>query len=124
LNLQGRTRRTDSGKRPKCIKGKLLNVAAVTVRLNVANEVRVFIAKGICIGQRTKAKDYYDLYMLAKHFKEGPKSLAESLGAHMENGLLKEALANIDRYFESTAALGPTHTRVSLRSPGKTRMQS
>ena len=34
-----------------------------------------------------KAKDYYDLYMLAKHFKKGPESLAESLKPHEENGL-------------------------------------
>jgi hypothetical protein len=76
------------------VRGRLPNGAELTVRVNIANEIAIFIMKGICIGQRTKAKDYYDLYMLAKHFKEGPKSLAESLVPHKENGLLKEALAN------------------------------
>jgi hypothetical protein len=89
------------------VKGRLLNGAELTVRVNIANEVAVFIMKGICIGQRTKAKDYYDLYMLAKYFKDGPKSLAESLTPHKENGLLKEALGNIHRYFDSPNGLGP-----------------
>ncbi len=94
-----------------------MNGAELTVRVNIANEIAVFIMKGICIGQRTKAKDYYDLYMLAKHFKEGPKSLAESLAPHKENGLLKEALANIHRYFDSPNGLGPTLVAQFLGEP-------
>lgn len=34
--------------------------------------------------------------------------MAESLVPHKENGLLKEALANIHRYFDSPNGLGPT----------------
>jgi hypothetical protein len=93
---------------PEDLKGRLLNGAELTVRVNVANEVAVFTMKGICLGQRTKAKDYYDLYMLAKHFKKGPESLAESLRPHEENGLVKEAIANIRRYFDAPNGLGPT----------------
>jgi hypothetical protein len=78
------------------VKGRLLNRAELTVCVSIANEIAVFIMKGICIGQRTKAK--YDLYMLAKHFKEGAKYLPESLMPHQKNGLLKEALASIHRY--------------------------
>jgi hypothetical protein len=90
------------------VRGRLPNGAELTVRVNIANEIAIFIMKGICIGQRTKAKDYYDLYMLTKHFKEGPKSLAASLFPHKKNGLLKEALANTHRYFDSPDGLGPT----------------
>ena len=43
------------------IPGKLPNRAELQVRINVANEVAIFAMKGIAIGQRTKAKDYYDL---------------------------------------------------------------
>jgi hypothetical protein len=32
--------------------------AELTVRVSVANEVAVFSMKGICLGQRTKAKDH------------------------------------------------------------------
>jgi hypothetical protein len=99
------------------VKGRLLSGAELTVRVNIANEIAVFIMKGICIGQRTKAKDYYDLYMLAKHFKEGPKSLAQSLVPHKGNGLLKEALGNIHRYFDSPNGLGPTLVAEFLGEP-------
>jgi hypothetical protein len=90
------------------IAGRLPNGATVKVRANIANEVAVFVMKGICIAQRTKAKDYYDLYMLAKHFKSGPKSIAESLAPHIQNGLVKEALVNVRRYFNAPDGHGPT----------------
>lgn len=45
---------------------RFLSGVELRVRVNVADEVAVFAMKGIAIGQRTKAKDYYDLYMLAK----------------------------------------------------------
>lgn len=90
------------------IEGHLPNGARVKVPANIANEVAIFVMKGICLGQRTKAKDYYDLYMLAKHFKSGPKSIAESLAPHLQNGLVKEALANVRQYFNSPVSLGPT----------------
>jgi hypothetical protein len=102
------------------VKGQLLNGAELTVRVNIANEIAIFIMKGICTGQRTKAKDYYDLYMLAKHFKEGPKSLAESLVPHKDNGLLKEALANIHRYLICQTAWVRLWSRSFWASRGET----
>lgn len=90
------------------IAGRLLNGASVRVRVNIANEVAVFVMKGICTGQRTKAKDFYDLYMVAKLFKSGPKSLADSLVPHKGNGLVKEAMENVARYFDAADGLGPT----------------
>ena len=61
------------------ISGQLPNRARVTVRLKIANEVAVLVMKGITMGQRTKPKDFYDLYMLVKYFKKGPRSIAGSL---------------------------------------------
>lgn len=61
------------------ISGQLPNRARVTVRLKIANEVAVYVMKGITMGQRTKPKDFYDLYMLVKYFKDGPRSVAASL---------------------------------------------
>jgi predicted nucleotidyltransferase component of viral defense system len=90
------------------IPGKLPNGAELRVRINVANEVAIFAMKGITIGQRTKAKDYYDLFMLAKHFKGGPKWLAQSLIPFSKNKLVREAIENVREYFDSTKGLGPT----------------
>src|SRR6266567_646267 len=90
------------------IPGKLPNGAELRVRINVANEVAIFAMKGIALGQRTKAKDYYDLFMLAKHFKGGPKWLAQSLIPFSKNKLVREAIENVRKYFDSTKGLGPT----------------
>jgi len=43
------------------IQGKFPNGAEVRVSLFVANELAVFAMKGVAIGQRTKAKDFYDI---------------------------------------------------------------
>jgi hypothetical protein len=89
------------------ISGQLPNRARVTVRLKIANEVAVFVMKGITMGQRTKPKDFYDLYMLVKYFKNGPRSMAESLRPFLGNKLVGEAIANIRRHFERSESLGP-----------------
>jgi hypothetical protein len=39
------------------VKGRLLNGAELSARVNIANEFAVFTMKGICIGQRTKATE-------------------------------------------------------------------
>jgi hypothetical protein len=86
---------------------QLPNQAKVTLRLKVANEVAVFVMKGIAIGQRTKGKDFYDVYMLVKFFKQGPRSIEESLKPFVGNRLLREAVANIRHYFWAFDSLGP-----------------
>ncbi len=89
------------------ISGQLPNRARVTVRLKIANEVAVIAMKGITLGQRTKPKDFYDLYMLVKYFKSGPRSVARSLRPSLGNKLVGEAIANIRLYFERFDSLGP-----------------
>jgi hypothetical protein len=89
------------------ISGQLPNRARVTVRLKIANEVAVLVMKGITMGQRTKPKDFYDLFMLVKYFKDGPGSIAASLRPLLDNKLVGEAMANIRRYFERFDSLGP-----------------
>jgi len=46
--------------------------------------------------------------MLTKHFKGGPKSLAQSLIAFANNKLVREAIENVRKYFDSTKGLGST----------------
>jgi hypothetical protein len=89
------------------ISGQMPNRARVTVRLKIANEVAVFTMKGITTGQRTKPKDFYDLYMLVKYFKEGPRSIAESIKPFLANKLVREAIVHIRRYFERSDSVGP-----------------
>ena len=74
----------------------------------VANELAVFAMKGVAIGQRTKAKDYYDIYMVAKHLEGGPNSLGRRLGAFKGNKVIVEAAENVRKDFDSPKGLGPT----------------
>jgi hypothetical protein len=64
--------------------------------------------KGITIGQRNKPKDYYDMYMTAKHLQGGPKALGQRLAGFKDNKLIIEAMENVRRYFDSPKGLGPT----------------
>ena len=89
------------------ISGRLPNRAKITASIKVANEIAVFVMKGITLGQRTKAKDFYDLYMLIKYFKSGPQSIAESLRGVTGNALVKEAIRNIAQNFQEFESLGP-----------------
>jgi hypothetical protein len=108
--LAHKARGSDIAREQNCtqeISGQLPNRARVTVRLKIANEVAVLVMKGITMGQRTKPKDFYDLFMLVKYFKDGPGSIAASLSPLLDNKLVGEAMANIRRYFERFDSLGP-----------------
>lgn len=89
------------------VQGHLPNGAEVRVRVNFANEVAMFAMKGVTIAERTKAKDYYDLYMIARHLKGGPGALGRRLAQLNGNKVVIEAIANVRRYFDSPKGLGP-----------------
>jgi hypothetical protein len=90
------------------IQGRFPNGAEVRMSLCVANEVSVFAMKGVAIAQRTKAKDYYDLYMIAKHLEGGATALGKRLGEFKGNSVIREAAENVRKYFDSPNGLGPT----------------
>lgn len=92
----------------KEIRGRFPNGAEVRVILFVANELAVFAMKGVAMGQRTKAKDYYDIYMIAKHIDGGPAELGTRLRAFRGNKVMIEATENVRNYFDSPKGLGPT----------------
>jgi hypothetical protein len=90
------------------IQGTFPNGAEVRVTVCFANEIAMFAMKGVAISQRTKAKDYYDLYMLAKHLAGGPTALGQRLSAFRQNKVIVEAADNVRKYFDSPKGLGPT----------------
>ena len=84
------------------------NGAEVRVTVCFANEIAMFAMKGVTISQRAKAKDYYDLYMIAKHLEGGPAALGQRIGKFKENKVIVEAANNVRKYFDSPKGLGPT----------------
>ena len=90
------------------VQGRFPNGAEVRVSICFANEVSIFAMKGVTIGQRTKAKDYYDLYMIGKYLEGGPERLGGQLANLRTNKVILEAVENVRKYFDSPKGLGPT----------------
>ena len=59
------------------------------------------------LGERTSEKDAYDLYMLARYYKEGPESVLSELRKLGNHGLMREALRNIEDQFKDVKSIGP-----------------
>ncbi len=70
--------------------------------------------KGIALGERTIEKDSYDLYMLARYYKEGPESVLSELKKLGNHGLMKEALRNIEEQFKDVKSIGPVSVARSM----------
>jgi len=89
------------------LSGPISSGANIELDVKVADVTACFVMKGIALGERTSEKDAYDLYMLARYYKEGPKSVLSELTKLENHGLMKEALRNIQEHFKYIRSLGP-----------------
>ena len=89
------------------LSGSISNGANIELDIKVADAAACFVMKGIALGERTSEKDAYDLYMLARYYKEGPKSVLSELMKLRKHGLMKEALKNVQEHFKDIKSLGP-----------------
>jgi hypothetical protein len=89
------------------LSGPISNGANIELDIKVADVTACFVMKGIALGERTSEKDAYDLYMLARYYKEGPQSVLFELRKLKNHGLMKEALKNIEEHFKDIKSLGP-----------------
>ncbi len=89
------------------LSGPISNGANIELDVKVADVAACFVMKGIAMGERTSEKDAYDLYMLARYYKEGPKSVLPELRKLRKHGLMKQALRNIQDHFKDVKSLGP-----------------
>src|SRR4030043_1013815 len=89
------------------LSGPISNGANIELDIKVADVTACFVMKGIALGERTSEKDAYDLYMLVRYYKEGPKSVLSELRKLKNHGLMKEALKNIGEHFKDTKSPGP-----------------
>src|SRR4030043_2365501 len=87
--------------------GSISSGANIELDIKVADVTACFVMKGIALGERTSEKDAYDLYMLARYYKEGPQSVLPELRKLGNHGLMKEALRNIEEQFKDVKSLGP-----------------
>jgi len=89
------------------LSGPISSGANIELDIKVADVTACFVMKGIALGERTSEKDAYDLYMLARYYKEGPKSVLSELMKLRSHGLMKEALKNLQEHFKDIKSLGP-----------------
>jgi len=89
------------------LSGPISSGANIELDIKVANVTACFVMKGIALGERTSEKDAYDLYMLARYYKEGPQSVLFELKKLGSHGLMKEALRNIEEHSKNVKSIGP-----------------
>ena len=89
------------------LSGPISTGANIELDIKVANVTACFVMKGIALGERMSEKDAYDLYMLARYYKEGPESVLSELKKLENHGLTKEALRNIEEQFKDVKSMGP-----------------
>jgi hypothetical protein len=89
------------------LSGPISSGAKIELDIKVANATACFVMKGIALGERTNEKDAYDIYMLARYYKEGPESVLSELKKLANHGLMKEALRNIEEQFKDVKSIGP-----------------
>jgi len=96
------------------LSGPISSGANIELDIKVANVTACFVMKGIALGERTNEKDAYDLYMLARYYKEGPQSVLSELKKLGSHGLMKEALKNIEEQFKDVKSIGPVSVATFL----------
>ncbi len=87
---------------------------AITVPVRLADVVGSLTMKGIVLGERYREKDAYDIYMLVRYYKGGPRAVAEAMKPWLEEPLVAEAMAAIKRAFAARDAHGPAWTTAFL----------
>jgi hypothetical protein len=75
--------------------------------VRVSGAAAVFAMKAIALNARKAPKDAYDLYMMARFYKDGPESLAAELRPLLVGPPIRSALANVKRWFADAFAPGP-----------------
>ena len=80
-----------------------------TATLRVASIVPFLVMKAMALAGRLMEKDAWDIYYCIRYYPGGINTLVEEFQPHLENGLVKEALAIIAEKFASPEHVGPKH---------------
>ena len=92
------------------IEGILPNKAEVIANCKIIDIVGSLATKAIALGDRSAAKDCYDIYSLISYYKNGAASCAEAIKPYLENKEIYDAMVEIKKNFTQETSLGPTLT--------------
>jgi len=77
------------------------------VTVKIATVIPFLVMKGMCIWDRYKEKDAYDIYFTILHYSGGINELAKIFQSFKSNKLVREGLGKIKARFKDINAPGP-----------------
>ena len=89
------------------LSGALPDGGELTVPIRMADLTACLTMKGIVLGERYREKDAYDIYALAAHYGDGPRTVADVVRPHLRDPLVGEAMRNIRAAFLTRQGNGP-----------------
>jgi hypothetical protein len=84
------------------------------VQVRVSEVEASIVMKGIALGNRSKAKDAYDIYFCLTHHRGGPIAVAGLLEPLRNHELVREALQRIRTKFRNARDVGPASVAAFL----------
>jgi len=89
------------------VKGSLPGGGKDTQTIKVTGLAPFLVMKAIALNGRLKPKDAWDIYFVVSKYEGGVEAIAESFRPLLSNSLVKEALTNLRKLFESVEHIGP-----------------
>ena len=89
------------------LEGLLPSGARDAVRVPIALVVPFLTMKSICMSDRRKSKDPFDIWFVLSNYPGGIEAVATAFYPHLQHGLVREALAVLREKFMSIAHIGP-----------------
>jgi hypothetical protein len=89
------------------IEGVLPSGAETKVSARVSDVVGSLATKGLALKGRYKEKDAYDIYFVLRHYRGGPKKVAEEMRGFVDESVVAEALEEIRDKFRNVRSEGP-----------------
>lgn len=80
-----------------------------SVTIKIASIVPFLVMKGMALDDRIKEKDAWDIYYCLTNYEGGLDRLIKEFKPYMDDGLVKEGLSKIAKYFASIDRTGPKH---------------
>lgn len=89
------------------VKGSLPGGGKDSQTIKVTGLAPFLVMKAIALNGRLKPKDAWDIYFVISKYEGGVEAIAESFRPLLSNSLVKEALINLRKFFESVEHIGP-----------------
>jgi hypothetical protein len=89
------------------LEGFLPSGARDSVRVPIASVVPFVAMKSLCMSDRRKSKDPFDIWFVLSNYPGGVEAVAAAFRPHLTHGLVREALSTLGEKFASIEHVGP-----------------